>query len=135
MNCPCHSGRPYADCCLPLHAGAPAASPEALMRSRYAAYSLGLADYVVATTDPDGPQWDADLRRWRAAIARFCGGTDFAGLKIRGSGEEGDEGWVSFRAELRQGGADASFGEWSRFRRVGGRWLYHSGRPEQGLRT
>ena len=42
-TCPCGSGKPYAACCGPLHAGEkPAPTAEALMRSRYAAYVLKL---------------------------------------------------------------------------------------------
>src|SRR5580692_1348054 len=49
-QCPCHSGRRYAACCRPMHrAEREAPTPEALMRSRYAAYSLGLGDYLVNT--------------------------------------------------------------------------------------
>ncbi len=53
--CPCNRGRPYAACCGPLHAGAPAAGADPLMRSRYAAFSLGDAvETRVSTlvTDP-----------------------------------------------------------------------------------
>lgn len=40
----------YQQCCLPLHQGtAIASTPQALMRSRYSAYVLGLYDYIVAT--------------------------------------------------------------------------------------
>lgn len=40
----------YQQCCQPLHQGiASADTPEALMRSRYSAYALGLYEYVVAT--------------------------------------------------------------------------------------
>ena len=51
--CPCGSGKPYAACCGPLHAGtriAPTAS--ALMRSRYSAFARGLADYLLTTWHP-----------------------------------------------------------------------------------
>ena len=40
---------------------------------------------------------------------------------------DGDEGRVRFFAHLERQGQDTSFGEASRFRRVQGRWLYHSG--------
>jgi SEC-C motif-containing protein len=53
--CPCGSPHPYDACCQPLHQGAAAASAEALMRSRYSAYVLGLEDYLLAT-------WHADTR-------------------------------------------------------------------------
>src|SRR4051794_32459438 len=49
-DCPCHSGLRYGACCGPFHEGAEAAAtPEALMRSRYAAFSLGLGAYLVRT--------------------------------------------------------------------------------------
>ena len=49
-ECPCGSGKSYAACCGPLHAGAAIApTAEALMRSRYSAYGLGLEPYLLAT--------------------------------------------------------------------------------------
>jgi uncharacterized protein YchJ len=53
MECPCGSGLDLADCCGLWHKGLAggvcAPTPEALMRSRYSAYVLGLVDYLVAT--------------------------------------------------------------------------------------
>jgi SEC-C motif domain protein len=128
-RCPCHSGRRYKRCCLPLHQGAPAAAPVDLMRARYAAYALGLVDFLVATTDPRGPQWGGDGPAWRAEIAAFCARTRFRALQVLASGVEGDAGWVRFHAGLDVAGRDASFGETSRFTRDTGRWLYHAGQP------
>ena len=52
-TCPCCSRINYQSCCEPYHIGKlKAPSPEALMRSRYAAYSLQLIDYLVQTTHP-----------------------------------------------------------------------------------
>lgn len=49
LSCPA-CGTSYQQCCAPLHSGvATADTPEALMRSRYSAYALGLYDYIVAT--------------------------------------------------------------------------------------
>lgn len=129
--CPCRSGEKYKKCCRPWHQGSPAPSPEALMRSRFAAYALGLVDYILDTTDPKGPMARDDRRAWAADVAGFCRATRFDGLVIlgsgQGSGDQGDEGWVRFRAVLVQDGSDASFEERSRFVREGGRWRYHSG--------
>ena len=64
--CPCGSGRAYVACCGPLHDGEPAATAEALMRSRYSAYVLGHTDHVFRTWHPrtrpddvssDGTTW------------------------------------------------------------------------------
>lgn len=125
--CPCHSGRKYKRCCQPWHQGRPAPSPQALMRSRFSAYALGLVDYIVDTTDPTGPQWGADPQAWREEILRFCQGTRFRELRLLHHSQDGDEGRVSFRAVLVSGQEQAEMAEDSRFRRVGERWLYHSG--------
>jgi hypothetical protein len=66
LPCPCgrlapagkgKTGKPlaYAACCQPWHLGQPAPTPEALMRSRYSAFVLGLADYLRATLAPQHP--------------------------------------------------------------------------------
>ena len=125
--CPCHSGQKYKRCCGPFHGGAPAPTPEALMRSRYAAYALGLTDYVLETTDPQGPQARPDRRAWAADVDDFARRTRFLGLEVLGSGAEGDAGWVRFRAVLTREGRDASFTERSTFSRRDGRWRYVSG--------
>ncbi|MFM0874673.1 YchJ family metal-binding protein, partial [Klebsiella pneumoniae] len=49
-SCPCGSGDPLDDCCGRYHQGHPAPTAEALMRSRYSAYGLGLVDYLRDTT-------------------------------------------------------------------------------------
>ncbi|QRV01734.1 SEC-C domain-containing protein [Arcanobacterium phocisimile] len=53
MNCPCDSGKTYAECCEPIHDGARLAEfPEELMRARYSAYALGRSDFVFASWHP-----------------------------------------------------------------------------------
>jgi SEC-C motif domain protein len=52
-TCSCGSGTDKTHCCLPYITGALAApNPEALMRSRYTAYTLHNADYIYDTTYP-----------------------------------------------------------------------------------
>lgn len=135
--CPCGSGRKYKKCCRPAHDGRPAPTAEALMRSRFSAYALGLADYIIATTDPAGPQWQTPVSAWKASIEAWCRETTFAGLTILEAEEGEHEGYVTFRADLRREPVDGralgdpvGFTERSRFRKVNGRWLYHSGTPE-----
>lgn len=99
------------------------------MRSRYAAYATGNAGYILATTDPDGPHFQADRASWLAEVREFSQATEFLGLDVLEAEAEDDEGRVRFRATLVQDGADASFTEASRFRREGGRWLYVDGEP------
>ncbi|MEE2829144.1 MAG: YchJ family metal-binding protein [Myxococcota bacterium] len=127
--CPCGTGRKYKRCCRPFHRGAPAPDPERLMRSRYSAYALGELDYLVDTTCPGGPQWRTERESWLSELADYVRATRFEGLKVLSTEVAGNEGSVSFHAQLSRGSEDLSFGESSRFVRMGARWLYHSGRP------
>ncbi|MBZ9749255.1 hypothetical protein K7W42_00100 [Deinococcus sp. HMF7604] len=116
-SCPCGSSRSYAHCCSPLHAGAPAPSPEALMRSRYSAYALGDAAYVLRTWHPDT----------RPDTLNLQGGTRYVGLRVHSA--QGNE--VDFTAQLKlEGGERYSFRERSLFRQDGEQWLYLRGVEE-----
>jgi SEC-C motif domain protein len=128
MRCLCGSRRSYKRCCLVAHEKG-ARTPEALMRSRYVAYAKGLVDYIMATTDPAGPQFNPNTEAWRAEILAFSSGARFVGLEVVSAVEDGDEGWVGFRATLTMGDQASVLAEHSYFRRVDGRWLYTSGEP------
>ena len=127
MLCPCHSGKPYAECCQPFHQGVKPEIALQLMRSRYAAYALQLADYIMATTHPENPSYSENRKVWAKQIGHFCQQTLFEGLEIMEWKEGEQEAFVTFKAILKQGGQEASFTEKSRFLKVKGRWLYHSG--------
>ena len=99
------------------------------MRARFSAYALGDAPYILRTTDPEGPQHEADLQAWAAQVLSFCQSTRFEGLKIVSGWAGGSEGQVHFEATLTQGERDASSAEVSRFTKGSQGWLYHSGRP------
>ena len=94
------------------------------MRARYAAYALGRVSYILDTTHPEGPHWQADRESWRSQVQAFCSGTRFVGLQVEDAQTQGDRAWVRFRASLQQQGQDASLTEQSEFRRAEGRWLY-----------
>ena len=98
------------------------------MRSRYAAYALGDADYIMATTAADSPHREPDAEAWRDSLQQFSAQMRFAGLTILDAPEPGpSEAFVTFRAELYAGSRDASFTERSRFVRESGRWVYDRG--------
>ncbi len=119
-DCPCGSGLKYKKCCRVLHQGVPAQTPEALMRARYTAYALDRADYIMQTTHPDGPHYQADTAKWKRELEAFTHATRFAGLQILAAA--GDT--VTFRATLFVKDRDASFTERSLFRQHEGRWKY-----------
>jgi SEC-C motif-containing protein len=127
-RCRCASGRKERRCCGPWLAGRAAPTPEALMRSRYAAYAKGDTAYIQQTTDPDGPLFEQDPAAWTQGILRFHRSFRFKGVRILDAPPaEGDEGFVTFHARLEADDADGSFEERSRFTRADGRWRYHSG--------
>jgi SEC-C motif-containing protein len=117
--CECGTGRKYVQCCCRWHAGEPAPTAEALMRSRYVAFVRRLADYILATWHPGK----------RPASIEFDPAQKWLGLKIveaRTTGADAAE--VEFIARFRIGGASAArLHERSRFVREGGRWLYLDG--------
>jgi SEC-C motif-containing protein len=103
------------------------------MRSRYAAYALGLADYIITTTHPKNPARKASLPLWRRELLAFSRGTKFKGLSILEFSDGESEAYVSFTAYLEQAGKDASFSERSRFLKEKGKWLYESGNVQKFL--
>ena len=94
------------------------------MRSRYAAYSLGLVDYIIKTTHPSNSLFQKSGTKIRADILQFCTSVTFAGLEIIDFQDGATEAFVTFRASLFQGSHDISFEERSQFLRLDGRWLY-----------
>lgn len=126
-ECPCGSGRKAKGCCGRALDGEPAATAEALMRSRYVAYATGDAAYILATTHPDSPHREADTAAWLRDVRAFSAGTAFTGLDVEFTATSGDTALVQFYAHLRRDGQDVSFRERSRFARVDGRWLYLDG--------
>lgn len=51
QNCYCGSGKSFSECCEPYILGKlKAPTAEALMRSRYSAYCIAAADYLMVTT-------------------------------------------------------------------------------------
>lgn len=119
--CPCQSGLAYGNCCAPLHQGAAAATPEALMRSRYSAYVRNDSRYVMAS-------WHESTRPSGMALED---GDQWLGLEIVDAGADGDTGWVSFRATRKQAKGFAVLSERSRFLREDGRWFYVDGDHQQ----
>tara|TARA_Y100000782_G_scaffold90970_1_gene99491 strand:+ start:133 stop:582 length:450 start_codon:yes stop_codon:yes gene_type:complete len=115
--CPCGSGLDYAQCCRPLHHGAPASSPEALMRSRYSAFVRDDADYVRASWHPDTRPVELTLEA----------GEQWLGLEIVDAKQDGDSGQVHFGATHRDGDGFAVLEERSRFVRENGHWFYLDG--------
>jgi SEC-C motif-containing protein len=126
--CPCSSGAAYEACCAPCHRGErEAPDPVALMRSRYAAFALGEAEYLWRTLHADHPDRgeprDEVLRSLRGARDRLR----YTGLAILDERRQGREAEVLFCARITERGEDRSFVELSEFAHEGAGWRYRSG--------
>ncbi|MET4003724.1 MULTISPECIES: YchJ family protein [Arthrobacter] len=126
MRCPCHSGELLLNCCGRYLDSANTVArtfpptAEALMRSRFSAFALGDAGYLLRTwhsdTRPETLELDPDQKWYLLEIL----GTERGGPFER-------EGVVTFRAHYRSAANRKlrdSFTETSSFTKVGSQWLY-----------
>ncbi|MEQ3725348.1 YchJ family protein [Alcanivorax sp.] len=118
-SCPCQSGLKYSECCQPLHQGEPAASPQALMRSRFCAFALNNTAYLSSSWHhsqrPSALTLDPE-EKWLA-------------LKILHSETDGDTGSVHFQATSKDRQGLNVLEEHSRFVKENGHWFYLDGTP------
>jgi len=110
---------PFSACCGPyLNEDILAPDAQALMRSRYSAFVLERADYLLAT-------WHASTR---PATLDFAPGAKWLGLDVRSHKVlDADHAQVEFVARLREAGRATRLHERSRFVRESGRWFYVDG--------
>lgn len=117
LACPCGLGDAYDACCGRFHRGAPASTAEQLMRSRYSAFAVGDAAYLLRTWHPTGRPRTLELdpaMTW----------TRLAVLETSEGGLFDAAGTVRFRAIYVQDGKRGVLAETSRFVREDGRWVY-----------
>ena len=123
MRCPCLSGDTYESCCGPLLAGDTAApTAERLMRSRFTAFAVGDASYLLRSWHPATRPVDLDLDdeiRW----------TRLEIIETEAGGPFDSEGFVTFEAFYREQGVQGSMKERSRFVREDRVWSYVDGAP------
>ena len=120
-GCLCGSGKPYDACCAIHHAGIPAPTAEALMRSRYVAFALRLETYLYET-------WHPTTRPSGLRLLNESPPPTWLGLDVKRRTTDGDKATVEFVAKYRLGGASSvRMHETSRFVREGGRWYYVDG--------
>jgi len=121
MNCPCCSGKHYENCCKPYHTkkiNAPTA--EVLMRSRYSAFAIPNAAYLIATTLPAKRKFHDinDLQEWGEI-------NQWIKLEIIATPTLNT---VEFKAYyIDQNGKQQVQQELSVFQKNGNRWFYVSG--------
>jgi len=119
--CPCGSNKNYAACCGQyIDGGAAAPSAEALMRSRYTAYTLLREDYLLAT-------WHESTRPAQLDLAAEAP-SKWLGLQIRRpEQQDAEHAVVEFVARYKVAGRAHRLHEASRFVREDGHWFYVDG--------
>ncbi len=116
-RCPCNTGLTYGECCGKYHAGGVAPTAETLMRSRFTAFVVRDAEYLLRTWDPDTRPFELTLVDLPVSFYRL----DI--IDVVGGGPLDREGVVEFEA-FYKGDPPGSQRERSTFRRVGREWVY-----------
>ena len=126
--CPCGSLKKYKKCCKPFHDKItfPKTALE-LMKSRFSAFAVLIADYIIFTTHENNSDYISDLKLWNQDIMNFSKNTRFERLEILDFIEGEVESFVTFKATLFQDKNDISFIEKSRFLKTEGIWKYVDG--------
>ncbi len=120
-DCPCCSGNCYLSCCgRYLDGDEFPETAEQLMRSRYCAYVLARADYVLAT-------WHTATRPPTLALDTI-GQPQWLGLKVIRVDNDATTGRVEFVARYKVNGRAQRLHEVSQFVKENERWVYVSGK-------
>jgi SEC-C motif domain protein len=127
-NCPCCSDKDYAVCCEPfIEDKSIPPTPEALMRSRYTAYTQANMAYIKKTMK------GKVLRAFNATDAKQWALTStWQGLEIIEAPKVKDDdtiGFVTFVAKYLDGNEPQELYEHSEFSKEGGRWFYVQEHP------
>mgnify|MGYP000035021109 CR=1 FL=1 len=125
--CPCGSSKKFKKCCKIFHNGSNPKTALELMKSRFSAYATGDSKYIIKTTHNENVEYTDDTQAWSESIKEFSKNSEFKGLVILDFIDGEEEAYVTFKALIEQHGQDASFIEKSKFYKVDGMWLYHSG--------
>lgn len=124
VQCPCGGSKNYLDCCGKYVEGRQIpATPEALMRSRYTAYSMADVEYIKKTMHGK-PLIGFDAlkaRRWAEKAV-------WVGLQVVKAFDKDEQiGYVEFIAQYVEGNQLKSIHETSEFHREQAAWFYVDG--------
>ncbi len=124
-NCPCGSGKPYAECCKPFLSGEKAPTAEKMMRSRYTAFVKGRIDYIKNTVHPEklSEFEEKSIRDWSE-------NSEWQGLEIlnvEAGGESDPTGKVEFKARYKTDGLARDHHEIAEFKKVDDTWFFVDG--------
>lgn len=127
MQCPCGSGKAFANCCERFLSGAEnPQTAEELMRSRYTAFTRADMEYIKKTLAGEAKRsFDlTEAKKW-ATQAKWLG---LEILSVRAGGPEDKKGKVEFVATYEQKGEGIEHHEVATFRKNDeGRWMFVDG--------
>lgn len=127
MKCPCGSTKSLEECCGPyINGDKPAPTAEALMRSRYTAYTQQDIGYLKKTLAPESSSDfdEAGARAW-AAKAKW---KKLEIVDTKKGGPEDKRGTVEFVATFEEDGKGIEHHEVSQFRKSAkGEWMFVDG--------
>lgn len=122
--CPCGIEKDYTECCGVFIEGQEVPlTPEALMRSRYSAYTQANIDYIARTMkSPAKDRFDPNsAREWAKRI-------EWLKLEVKTSSIQGTKGFVEFIAYFKEKGKTHTLHEMSEFRLDDNQWYYVDGK-------
>ena len=126
-QCPCGTGKTYAECCEPVIKGVrPAQSAEELMRSRYSAYAKVETDYIFETTHPKHREgYDvAGTKEW----AESAEWQSLEIVSVKGGTEADTTGEVEFIARYSEKGEPKVHHELALFKKEKDVWFFTDGK-------
>ena len=97
------------------------------MKSRYSAFALSNAKYIINTTHKNNPDYTNDTNKWLKDIQEFVTVCEFKKLEIIDFTSLETSAFVTFKATIFCNNEDCSFTEKGEFRKENNKWLYLSG--------
>ena len=124
--CPCGSNKNYSLCCgIFINGPSLPPTPEALMRSRYTAYTQANIGYIIKTMKGKATKhFDANTALNWAKKSKWLGLTIIEASKVT---DNDKKGFVEFIAEYELNGKKQCLHERSEFHRQKNNWYYVNG--------
>lgn len=122
--CPCGTQKDYAECCgVFIEGQKKPLTPEALMRSRYSAYTQANIDYILRTMkSPAADRFDAkSAENWAKRV-------EWLKLEVKVAFMQREKGFVEFIAYFKEEGKIHTLQEVSEFHLENDEWYYVDGK-------
>ena len=124
QHCPCGSNKSYAECCgIFIEDQQKPLTPEALMRSRYTAYTQANIGYIAKTMKaPAADRFDAkSASDWASRV-------QWIKLEVKAASTKATKGFVEFIAYFKEQGKLKTIHERSEFHLIENSWYYVNGK-------